>query len=440
MALIVKKFGGSSVATTEKIMNVAKRVLGEKKPGDQIVMVVSAMGDTTDDLIALANGINKDPYQYTREMDMLLTTGEQQSIALLAMAFKTLGQPAVSLTGPMAGMKTNSVHAKGRIVDIQPERVHAELDKGNIVVVAGFQGADESGDPVTLGRGGSDTSAVALAGALKADTCEIFTDVDGVYSADPRIVPGARKMKEITYNEMLEMARLGMAQPTLDAVNSAISQPHGIFLVTGPTGSGKSTTLYAALQGMDAKSRNIVTVEDPVEYDLPGVGQIPVNAKIDLTFARALRAILRQDPDVIMIGELRDRATLEAALHAAETGHLVFATMHTQRAVMAVNRIISLFPAEQQDEVRSQLSQVLRAVVCQRLIVCEQRFLVARDILLNTPAVANLIRQRKEPQIYSIQETQAPMRTMEMAVRELQAKWGHPDVFKEVLDQGYESI
>ena len=209
MALIVKKFGGSSVATTEKIMNVAKRVLGEKQPGDQIVMVVSAMGDTTDDLIALANGINKDPYQYTREMDMLLTTGEQQSIALLAMAFKTLGQSAVSLTGPMAGMKTNSVHTKGRIVDIQPERVHAELDKGNIVVVAGFQGADEFGDPVTLGRGGSDTSAVALAGALKADTCEIFTDVDGVYSADPRIVSGARKMKEITYNEMLEMARLG---------------------------------------------------------------------------------------------------------------------------------------------------------------------------------------------------------------------------------------
>ena len=209
MALIVKKFCGSAVATTEKIMNVAKRVLGEKQPGDQIVMVVSAMGDTTDDLIAFANGINKDPYQYTREMDMLLTTGEQQSIALLAMAFKTLGQSAVSLTGPMAGMKTNSVHTKGRIVDIQPERVHAELDKGNIVVVAGFQGADEFGDPVTLGRGGSDTSAVALAGALKADTCEIFTDVDGVYSADPRIVSGARKMKEITYNEMLEMARLG---------------------------------------------------------------------------------------------------------------------------------------------------------------------------------------------------------------------------------------
>lgn len=209
MALIVKKFGGSSVATAEKINNVAKRVLEEKKPGDKIVMVVSAMGDTTDDLIKLAHGITKDPYQYAREMDMLLTTGEQISIALLAMAFKTMGQPAVSLTGSMAGMKTNDVHTKGRIVGIEPERVHEELDKGNIVVVAGFQGSDPAGDPVTLGRGGSDTSAVALAGALGADTCEIYTDVDGIYSADPRIEPNARKMREITYYEMLEMARLG---------------------------------------------------------------------------------------------------------------------------------------------------------------------------------------------------------------------------------------
>lgn len=209
MALIVKKFGGSSVGTTEKIMAVAKRVLDEKQPGDQIVMVVSAMGDTTDNLIELAQGINKDPYRYTREMDMLLTTGEQVSIALLTMAFNTLGHKAISLTGPMAGMHTNSVHTKGKLTDIQPKRVHEELDKGNIVVVAGFQGCDDLGDPVTLGRGGSDTSAVALAGALKADSCEIFTDVDGVYSADPRIVKNARKMKEITYYEMLEMARLG---------------------------------------------------------------------------------------------------------------------------------------------------------------------------------------------------------------------------------------
>ena len=209
MALIVKKIGGSSVGSTEKIMNVAKRIIEEKKPGDQIVMVVSAMGDTTDDLIELAKGINSNPYQYSREMDMLLTTGEQVSISLLTMAFKSLGQKAISLTGPMVGMRTNSVHTKGKIVDIKPSRVRKELEKGKIVVVAGFQGADEKGDPVTLGRGGSDTSAVALAGALKADACEIYTDVDGVYSADPRLVPDARKMKEITYDEMLEMARLG---------------------------------------------------------------------------------------------------------------------------------------------------------------------------------------------------------------------------------------
>ena len=209
MALIVKKFGGSSVGSTEKIMNVAKRIIEEKKPGDQIVLVVSAMGDTTDELIELAKGINANPYQYTREMDMLLTTGEQVSIALLTMAFKTLGQKAISLTGAMVGMKTNSVHTKGKIIDIKPSRVKKELERGNIVVVAGFQGTDEKGDPVTLGRGGSDTSAVALAGALKADACEIYTDVDGVYSADPRLIPDARKMKEITYDEMLEMARLG---------------------------------------------------------------------------------------------------------------------------------------------------------------------------------------------------------------------------------------
>ena len=167
------------------------------------------MGDTTDDLIQLAKGINNDPYQYTREMDMLLTTGEQVSISLLAMAFKTLGHKAISLTGPLAGVRTNSVHTKGKIEDIQPKRIFDELDKGNIVIVAGFQGCDSLGDPVTLGRGGSDTSAVALAGAMKADVCEIYTDVDGVYSADPRIAKGARKMQEITYYEMLEMARLG---------------------------------------------------------------------------------------------------------------------------------------------------------------------------------------------------------------------------------------
>lgn len=207
MGIVVKKFGGSSVATPEKLKAVAARVVREKGPDDQVVVTVSAMGDTTDDLIALAKAVTGTTR--SREMDMLLATGEQVTIALLAMAFADLGCPAVSLTGPQAGIRTNSVHMKGRITEMNPDRVFEELSRGNIVVVAGFQGVTPNGDIATLGRGGSDTTAVALAGALDAKVCEIFTDVDGVYSADPRVVKTARKMKEITYNEMLEMARLG---------------------------------------------------------------------------------------------------------------------------------------------------------------------------------------------------------------------------------------
>jgi aspartate kinase len=207
MALIVKKFGGSSVATPEKIMNVAKRILQEKKAGERIVVVVSAMGDTTDELIGLMQAIDGQPNG--REIDMLLSTGEQISIALLAMAFSKLGHPAVSLTGPQAGICTSSAYTKAKITGINPQRVLQELDKGQVVVIAGFQGMNTIGDITTLGRGGSDTTAVALAGAIRADVCEIYTDVDGVYSADPRVVGNARKMQEITYNEMLEMARLG---------------------------------------------------------------------------------------------------------------------------------------------------------------------------------------------------------------------------------------
>ncbi|MDR7868175.1 MAG: aspartate kinase [Sporomusaceae bacterium] len=207
MALVVKKFGGSSVATTEKLMAVVRRVLADKKPDDRVVVVVSAMGDTTDDLIQMAKAVNDKPYG--REMDMLLATGEQVSIALLAMAFASQGQPAVSLTGFQAGIATTDAYNKGKIKTVKPDRVLAELAAGKIVIVAGFQGITAGGDITTLGRGGSDTTAVALAGAMQADICEIYTDVDGVYSADPRVVKTARRMKEITYNEMLEMARLG---------------------------------------------------------------------------------------------------------------------------------------------------------------------------------------------------------------------------------------
>ncbi|MBQ2967802.1 MAG: aspartate kinase [Clostridia bacterium] len=207
MALIVKKFGGSSVADAAKVMNVAGRITDTYKEGNSVVVVVSAQGDTTDELIEKANEIN--PKHSKREMDMLLSTGEQISIALLAMAIEKLGFPVVSLTGWQLGMITDSHYGTARIKKIQSERIRKELDKNNIVIVAGFQGINQFGDITTLGRGGSDTSAVAIAAALHADLCEIYTDVDGVYTADPRIVPEAKKLNEITYDEMLELASLG---------------------------------------------------------------------------------------------------------------------------------------------------------------------------------------------------------------------------------------
>lgn len=207
MALYVKKFGGSSVATPEKMLNIANRVLRDRKPGDKIVIVVSAMGDSTDDLLDLAAKVSD--VNYARERDMLLSTGEQVSNALMAMTFKKLGVPAISLTGPQAGIVAGGGYGKATIDDVKPDRVFKELEAGNIVIVAGFQGMMPNGDIATLGRGGSDATAVALAGAMHADMCEIFTDVDGVYSADPRHVTGTIKMKEITNTEMLEMARLG---------------------------------------------------------------------------------------------------------------------------------------------------------------------------------------------------------------------------------------
>ena len=207
MALYVKKFGGSSVATPEKMLNIANRVLRDRKPGDKIVIVVSAMGDSTDDLLDLAAKVSD--VNYARERDMLLSTGEQVSIALMAMTFKKLGVPAISLTGPQAGIVAGGGYGKATIDDVKPDRVFKELEAGNIVIVAGFQGMMPNGDIATLGRGGSDATAVALAGAMHADMWEMFTDVDGVYSADPRHVTGTIKMKEITNTEMLEMARLG---------------------------------------------------------------------------------------------------------------------------------------------------------------------------------------------------------------------------------------
>ncbi len=207
MELIVQKFGGSSVADANRVRNVANRVVETANAGNKVVVVVSAQGDTTDDLIEKAMEIN--PNASKREMDMLLSSGEQISIALLAMAIQKIGHPVVSLTGWQAGFRSNAAHSNARISRIDTERIETELDRGNIAVVAGFQGINKYDDITTLGRGGSDTSAVAIAAALHADKCEIYTDVDGVYTADPRIVKDAKKLSEITYDEMLELASLG---------------------------------------------------------------------------------------------------------------------------------------------------------------------------------------------------------------------------------------
>ena len=207
MSLIVKKFGGSSVADAERVFNVARIVTETYAKGNDVVVVVSAQGDTTDDLIAKGNEIN--PNASKREKDMLLAAGEQISISLLAMAIEKLGYPVVSLLGWQAGFKTSSSHTLARIKTVNPDRLRKELDKKNIVVVAGFQGVSKYDDVTTLGRGGSDTSAVAIAAALHADLCQIYTDVEGVYTADPRKVEGAQKLDEISYDEMLELATLG---------------------------------------------------------------------------------------------------------------------------------------------------------------------------------------------------------------------------------------
>jgi len=208
VGLIVQKYGGSSVSDAEAMKRVASRIVATKKAGHQVVVVVSAMGDTTDELIDLANQIT--PMPAGRELDMLLTAGERISMALLAMAIKNLGHEALSFTGSQAGVITDSKHGRARIIDVTPGRIQEALSQDAIAIVAGFQGiSQDTKDVTTLGRGGSDTTAVALAAALEADVCEIFTDVDGVFSADPRIVPAARKLKSVTYDEMLELAASG---------------------------------------------------------------------------------------------------------------------------------------------------------------------------------------------------------------------------------------
>jgi aspartate kinase len=267
VSLIVQKYGGSSVADAESIKRVASRIAQAKEAGNDVVVTVSAMGDTTDDLIDLAQQVSGHPH--AREMDMLLTTGERISMALLAMAIRDLGFDARSFTGSQAGMMTDAQHGRARIVDVTPTRVRQALDDGAIAIVAGFQGFNhDSRDITTLGRGGSDTTAVALAAALEAEVCEIYTDVDGVFSADPRVVPKARKLDRVSYEEMLELAAAGAKVINIRAVEFA--RRHGVTLHVRSSFTEESGTWVSA-------SEEGMNVEEPI---ISGVAGDTSEAKI----------------------------------------------------------------------------------------------------------------------------------------------------------------
>jgi aspartate kinase len=246
MPLIVHKYGGTSVGTVERIKAVAERIARNRRAGDSIVAVVSAMGDTTDDLLKLASAITAHPEQ--RELDQLLATGEEQAMALVAMALHAIDVPAVSLTGPQAGIRTIGPYGKAKIADIAPTRIRESLDAGQVVIVAGFQGLNEDDDVTTLGRGGSDTTAVALAAALKADRCIIYTDVDGIFTADPRVVPNARKLDLISYDDMLELSWRGAKmQPR----SVEIAKMYGVLVEVASSFADKPGTLITEVQAVE---------------------------------------------------------------------------------------------------------------------------------------------------------------------------------------------
>jgi len=251
MALIVQKYGGSSVADAEKIKNVARRIVETRDKGNEVVVVVSAMGETTDELIQLARQVNPKPEE--RELDVLLSTGEIVSSTLLAMALHSLGCKAVSLSGSQAGIKTDTTYSKARILHVEPKRVIEELEKGNVVIVAGFQGMTKDMDITTLGRGGSDTTAVALAAALKAKICQIYTDVEGVFTADPRLVPGARKLNEISYEEMLELATSGARVMHSRAVE--LGEVYNMPILVASSFSDKSGTIIHGGIPMEVRNK-----------------------------------------------------------------------------------------------------------------------------------------------------------------------------------------
>ncbi|HUJ10514.1 MAG TPA: aspartate kinase [Verrucomicrobiae bacterium] len=286
MALIVQKYGGTSVGNAERIKNVARRVLATQQAGNKVVAVVSAMSGVTDSLIKLAKDVHPEPNE--REMDVLLATGEQTTIALLAMALHALGAKAVSLTGAQAGIVTDGIHTKAKIANITPKRVHEFLDDGNIVTIAGFQGTTPDGQITTLGRGGSDLTAIAIATAIKADLCQIYTDVDGVYTSDPRIVPNARKLAEISYDEMLELAALG--SKVMQARSVEFAKKFGVaFEVRSSFNDNPGTIVKEETAKMeDVVIRGVAVDKNQAKVTIAGVPDKPgVAAKVFKTIADA---------------------------------------------------------------------------------------------------------------------------------------------------------
>jgi aspartate kinase len=267
VSIVVQKFGGSSVASLEKMRKVAERVAARRQTGQDLVVVVSAMGDTTDDLLALAKGLSADPPR--RELDMLLSAGERISMALLSMALQELGVQAISFTGSQSGIITDESHSTARIIEVRPARIREELGRGRVVIVAGYQGVSRAREVTTLGRGGSDTTAVALAAALSAEACEIYSDVDGVWSADPRLVEDAHKLDQLGYGEMQELARSGAKVLNAQAVEWA--RKSGIVIhALHVAGSGSGTRVVAEVKRLEGKATGAALLADMARLSVRG--------------------------------------------------------------------------------------------------------------------------------------------------------------------------
>jgi len=346
MALIVQKYGGTSVGTPERIRNCARRILETQRAGNQVVAVVSAMSGVTDNLIRLAKEVSPEREPIEREMDVLLATGEQTTIALTAMAINALGGKAVSLTGAQAGISTDRVHTKARIVNITPDAVKKMLDEGNIVMLAGFQGETASGEITTLGRGGSDLTAIAMAAAIKADLCQIYTDVDGVYTCDPRVVKTAQKIPEISYEEMLEMASSG--SKVMQSRSVEFANKFGVrFEVRNSMNNNPGTIVKEESPGMESvvvrgvsleRNQAKVTIDDVA--DRPGISAAIFGAiaSANITIDMIVQNVSFDGiTDISFTLSAADLAKAETVLKAELSGLGEKAQLRTQSSIAKVS-------------------------------------------------------------------------------------------------------